>query len=67
MQPLPLRLLSLCVFERTSTSGGGTDGETWTDETGDLATLSIGHGRWYESDFYIVTQGEGVIAKRNFE
>jgi len=27
----------------------------------------MGHGRWYESDFYIVTQGEGVIAKRNFE
>ena len=66
MQPLPLRLPSLCVFERSSTSGC-TDGETWTDETGDLATLSIGHGRWYESDFYIVTQGEGVIAKRNFE
>jgi photosystem II stability/assembly factor-like uncharacterized protein len=43
------------------------DGETWTDETGDLATLSIGHARWYESDFYIVTQGEGVIAKRDFE
>ena len=43
------------------------EGETWADETGDLATISIGHGRWYESDFYIVTQGEGVIAKRNFE
>ena len=43
------------------------DGETWTDETGDLATLSIGHGRWYESDFYLVTQGQGVIVKRNFE
>ena len=67
MQPLPLHLPSLCVFEQSSTSGGCTDGETWTDETGDLATLSIGHGRWYESDFYIVTQGEGVIAKHNFE
>jgi len=43
------------------------DGETWTDETGDMATISLGHGRWYESDFYIVTQGSGVIAKRNFE
>ena len=42
------------------------DGEAWTDETGDLVTVSIGHGRWYESDFYLVTQGEGVIAKRNF-
>ena len=43
------------------------DGETWTDETGDLATISMAHGRWYESDFYIITQGEGVIVKRNFE
>ena len=43
------------------------DGETWTDETGDLATVSMGHGRWYESDFYVVTQGEGVIVKRKFE
>jgi len=43
------------------------DGETWTDEIGDMTTISVGHGRWYESDFYIVTQGQGVIAKRNFE
>jgi len=43
------------------------DGETWTDETGDLVTLSTGHGKWYESDFYFVTQGQGVVAKRNFE
>ena len=43
------------------------DGETWTDETGDLATLSTGTGVWYESDFYFVTQGEGVTVKRNFE
>ena len=43
------------------------DGETWVDETGDLATISTGHGRWYESDFYLITQGEGVIVKRNFE
>ena len=52
----------LCVH-----CAGPHAGETWTDETGDLATISVGHGRWYESDFYIVTQGEGVIAKRNFE
>ena len=43
------------------------DGETWVDETGDLATISTGHGRWYESDFYLITQGEGVTVKRNFE
>jgi hypothetical protein len=43
------------------------DGETWTDETGDLVTLSISHGRWYESDFYMDTYGQGVIVKRNFE
>ena len=56
----------LC-HELTHASGAGPAGETWTDETGDLATISMGHGRWYESDFYITTQGEGVIAKRNFE
>ena len=43
------------------------DGETWVDETGDLATISTGHGRWYESDFYLITRGEGVVVKRNFE
>jgi len=43
------------------------DGETWTDETGDLVTMSPSHGRWYDSDFYLVTYGEGVMVKRNFE
>ena len=43
------------------------DGETWTDETGDLVTLSVGHAVWYESDYYLITQGEGVIVKRDFE
>ena len=43
------------------------DGETWIDETGDLATISPGHGRWFESDFYLITAGEGVTVKRNFE
>ena len=43
------------------------DGETWTDETGDLITMNTGHGRWYESDFYIASYGEGVIVKRNFD
>ena len=46
---------------------GGSAGETWTDEIGDMTTISVGHGRWYESDFYIITAGEGVTVKRNFE
>ena len=43
------------------------DGEDWTDETGDIATISPGVGVWYEKDFYFVTAGEGVTVKRNFE
>ena len=43
------------------------DGETWTDETGDIITVSPGQGVWYEKDFYFVTAGEGITVKRNFE
>ena len=43
------------------------DGEIWTDEAGDLATIFTGDGVWYESDFYFVTRGEGVSVKHNFE
>ena len=43
------------------------DGDTWTDETGDLVTISPGPGVWYYTDFYFVTRGEGVTVKRNFE
>jgi hypothetical protein len=43
------------------------DGNDWTDETGDLATISVGSGVWYEKDFYFVTQGEGVLKKKDFE
>jgi photosystem II stability/assembly factor-like uncharacterized protein len=43
------------------------DGNDWTDETGDLVTISPGPGVWYEKDFYFVTRGEGVMVKRNFE
>ena len=43
------------------------DGNTWTDETGDLVTISPGSGVWYEKDFYFVTRGEGICVKRNFE
>jgi len=43
------------------------DGDDWTDETGDLVTISPGPGVWYEKDFYLVTRGEGLTVKRNFE
>jgi photosystem II stability/assembly factor-like uncharacterized protein len=43
------------------------DGETWADETGDLVTISLGDGVWYETDFYIVSGGEGILVKRGFE
>jgi len=43
------------------------DGETFTDETGDLVTISLGAGVWYENDFYLTSGGEGILVKRNFE
>ena len=46
-----------------STDGG----ESWSDETGDLVTISMGAGVWYERDFYLVTAGEGVMVKREFD
>ena len=49
------------VFKSTN------DGEDWTDESGDIVTISPGSGVWYEKDFYFVTAGEGVTVKRNFE
>ena len=39
------------------------DGETWTDETGDLVSMSPGHGVRYESDFYLKTFGEALPLK----
>ena len=43
------------------------DGDTWTDETGDIVTNSPGSGVWYEKDFYLVSGGSGVMRKRGFE
>merc|ERR1711865_1097800 len=43
------------------------DGDNWTDETGDLVTISPGAGVWFEKDFYFITCGEGLTVKRNFE
>merc|ERR1712072_1398193 len=51
----------------TSVWKSSNDGDDWTDETGDLVTISPGPGVWYEKDFYFVTRGEGVTVKRNFE
>lgn len=44
-----------------------SDGDDWVDETGDLVTISPGPGMWFEEDFYLVTRGEGVTVKRNFD
>ena len=30
-------------------------------------TVSLGQGVWYETDFYMVSAGEGVLVKRDFE
>jgi len=43
------------------------NGDDWSDETGDIVTISLGHAVWYEKDFYIISAGEGVMVKRNFE
>ena len=51
----------------TSVWKSTNDGDDWTDETGDIVTISPGPGVWYEKDFYFVTRGEGVTVKRNFE
>mmetsp|Transcript_4409 Transcript_4409/g.6695 ORF Transcript_4409/g.6695 Transcript_4409/m.6695 type:complete len:124 (-) Transcript_4409:264-635(-) len=51
----------------TSVWKSTNDGDDWIDETGDLVTISPGPGVWYEQDFYLVTRGEGVTVKRNFE
>jgi len=54
-------LQSSAVFKSTD------DGASWTDETGDIITVSMGMGCWYEKDYYLVTSGEGIIVRRNFE
>ena len=43
------------------------DGASWTDETGDIITVSMGMGCWYKKDYYLVASGEGIIVRRNFE
>ena len=33
------------------------------DETGDLVTISPNSGVWYDTDFYLVSSGEGIAVK----
>ena len=57
-----------CMCMQATTVYKSTDdGATWTDETGDIITVSPGGGVWYEKDFYFVTRGQGIIVQRNFE
>ena len=42
------------------------DGESFTDETADLVTISPGPAVFYEKDLYWVTHGEGIVVKRGF-
>jgi len=51
----------------TSVFKSTDDGATWTDETGDIITVSPGKGAWFEKDFYLATGGQGILVKRNFE
>ena len=39
------------------------DGDSWTDETGDLVTMAPGAANWYEGDFYINSMGQGIQVK----
>merc|ERR1712194_147506 len=49
------------VFKSTN------NGDNWTDETGDIVTISLNEGVWYDKDFYMTSSGEGIMVKRNFE
>lgn len=39
------------------------DGDTWTDETGDLVTMAVGAAQWYEEKLYLNTMGQGILYK----
>ena len=40
------------------------DGDTWTDETGDIVTMGAGMSQWYEDTLYLSSAGEGIFAKK---
>lgn len=39
------------------------DGDTWTDETGDIVTNGASIGQWYEETLYLNSGGEGIMSK----
>ena len=39
------------------------DGTTWKDETGDLITMAVLSGQWFDGKFYLNTAGQGIVAK----
>ena len=43
------------------------DGDSWMDETADLAVMKVNGGRWFGSDWYVASSGEGLLVKRNFD
>ena len=43
------------------------DGDTWTDETGDIITMAPNQGVWYEDDFFLTSSGEGIMVKRGMD
>ncbi len=43
------------------------DGDSWTLETGNIASIAPISGVWYEDDFFLTTSGEGILARRGFE
>jgi hypothetical protein len=44
-----------------------TDGDTWVEETGNLVTMAVNSGVWYQKDFYLTTSGSGILVKRDFD
>ena len=40
------------------------DGDTWTDETENIATQGAGITQWYEKDLYLSSAGQGIMMKR---
>ena len=39
------------------------DGETWTDETGDIVTMGFGVSQWYNETIYLSSMGQGIFSK----
>ena len=39
------------------------DGDSWTDETGDLVVMGAGLGQWFENVLYLDSFGQGILRK----